>query len=353
MSYYNLDNILKETDSKGNEPGVYLINTNRSGGKTTALLKYALDKNDKGEEVVLIYRHNYELCACNDLFLDVLSLFRPNAEIEAKGKAKGLFYKLTYKETLEDGHISERDLGYAVSLNNVDAIKKYSPMFREVTLAIFDEYQKEDGKYLKGEVDLLMSLMVSISRGGGFQSRNVKLFLLGNNVSLLNPYYIHFGIYKRITKNTHFLRGDGWISEHDFIESAGRAIAENPVTKALGKKQLSYLISNAYLIDTTAFICKPKGKSVYLFTIVTEDGDFGVREFFEEGVIHVSEKPDPSCSTRLAFKAGNHTQNTMLLESYSYTWQNIRNAFNGAYLTFDTVKSKNVIMELLALDIYK
>lgn len=352
MSYYNLDNILKEKDAKGNEPGVYLINTNRSGGKTTALLKHALENNDKGEEVVIIYRHNYELCACSELFLDVLQLFRPNAEIEAKAKAKGLFYKLIYKETLEDGHVDERDLGYAVSLNNTDAIKKYSPMFREVTLAIFDEYQKEDGKYLKSEVDLLLSLMVSISRGGGHQSRKVKLFLLGNNVSLLNPYYIHFGIYKRLSKDTHFLRGDGWISEHDFIESAARAIGDNPVTKALGKKQLSYLISNDYLIDTTAFICKPKGKSAYLFTIVTEDGNFGVREFYEEGVIHVSEKQDPSCTTRLVFKAENHTQNTMLLETYSFTWRNIRNAFNNGYLTFDSVKSKNVIMELLAIDIY-
>ena len=199
MGYYNPDKILRLRDLDGLKPAIYLINTNRSAGKTFSFLKKSLeDFKKKGSQVALIYRHSYELNSCADIYSHVLRL-NPDlgSNMVSSSHAKGLFYEL-----ILDDEVFE----YALSLNNPDALKKYSPLFAEVENMIFDEYQTETGKYLPKEIDKFQSLYLTVARGGGKQSRHVNVYLLGNNVTLMNPYYIQFGIHKRLKSDTKFMR---------------------------------------------------------------------------------------------------------------------------------------------------
>ena len=60
MKYYSLDKIKKIKDLDGLQPSIFLITTNRYGGKTTAVLTDFLDNFlEDGTEFVLIYRHKY------------------------------------------------------------------------------------------------------------------------------------------------------------------------------------------------------------------------------------------------------------------------------------------------------
>ncbi len=347
--YYTLDEIMSKKDLDGREPSIFLITTNRSAGKTTAVLKYMLeDFKNTGAQAVLIYRHNYETSAASMIFEDVLKLYPDlGTEMIAKSYSKGLFYQL---------FLDGEPFGYSVSLNNPDAMKKYSPLFADVENALFDEFQTENGKYLDKEPEKLQSLYLTIGRGGGSQSRDIKLFMLSNSVSIMNPYFIQFGIYKRIKSNTHFIRGNGWIAELGFNESASEAIQNSAIYRAFNGNQsnyMSYSVENIYLYDSEIFISSPSGKSKYLFTIVHGSEKYGVREYYEEGLIYVSRKPDPSFPRILTFKPGDHNQNTIMLNHNSEPWKYLREAFQSGFLRFDDVKAKNVIFEILAVDIYK
>lgn len=347
MGYYNPTKLINMKDLEGNTPSIFIVTTNRSAGKTTSFLKKALEDYQKnGTQLVLLYRYNYELNACSDIFKDVLRLY-PELGDEMKGfpHARGLYYEM---------FLDDKTFGYAVSLSNPDALKKYSPIFAEVGNIIFDEFQSETGKYLPKEVEKFQSIYLTIARGGGKQSRDVKVFMLGNMVTIMNPYFINLGIHKRLRAETNFMRGTGWCAEFGFNESASIAIKKNGFFRAFAKEDyMSYSTEKVYLHDADIFIEKPKGRAKYICTIQHDSMLFGVREYFDSGIVYVSRKPDNSCKQVIAFKAADHNQNTIMLNHYSYLWKNIRDAFNNGYLRFDDMKSKSAIFDILSVDIYK
>jgi hypothetical protein len=347
MKYYNPEKILNMKDLDDEEPSIYMITTNRSAGKTTAFLKKALEDFKKdGSQTVLMYRYQYELNAAADIFKDVLNMnFELGAEMKVASCAHGLFYQL---------FLDDKPFGFSVSLSNPDSLKKYSPVFADVNNIIFDEFQCETGRYLPKEIEKFQSIYLTIARGGGEQSRNVKVFMLGNMVTIMNPYFINFGVHKRLKDNTNFMRGNGWVAEFGFNASASSAIKSHGFFKAFAKEDyMNYSTEKVYLHDASVFIDKPKGRFKYICTIVHDSISYGVREYFDEGIIYVSHKPDGSCHNVIAFKASDHNQNTIMLSHYSYLWKNIRDAFNNGYLRFDDMRAKSAIFDILSVDIYK
>lgn len=347
MTYYNPDKILSMKDLEKEEPSIYMISSNRSAGKTTAFIKKALKHHkETGRKFALLYRYQYELNSAEKIFTDVMNLYPElSGELTTTAHAKGLMYEIA---------MDKKSMCYALSLNNPDAIKKYSPMFAEVDFVIFDEFQTETGKYLPKEVDKFISLMLSISRGGGKQNRDVKVFMLSNKVSIMNPYFITFGIHKRIKKDTKFLRGNGWVAEFNQNESASKSIKSSGLARAFQDSDyIKYATDTDYLIQCDSFIEKMSGRSKYLFTIVHDNIYYGVREFMDDGIIHVSKKVDSSCNYVATFKASDHTQNTMMLNHFSFLFKNLKEAFSNGHLRFDDVGTKNAIFDILAIDVYK
>jgi len=227
-------------------------------------------------------------------------------------------------------------------------------MFTQVESIIFDEFQPENGKYLPKEIEKLQSVLLTIARGGGEQSRSIKCYLLGNMVTLMNPYFIYFGIHKRLKSDTVFMRGNGWIAEFGFNEAAAEAIKKNGISRAFShNRYLQYSTEKVYLFDADVFIEKLKGRNAYLATIVNDNVRFGVREYYDDGILLISKKHDPSCKTVVAFKAGDHAQNTIMLSRNSYIFSNINQAFKAGYLRFDDMETKNAIFDILAIDIYR
>ena len=346
-NYYNPEKILRLRDLENIKPAIYLINTNRSAGKTFSFLKKSLEDFKKdGSQVALLYRHSYELNSCADIYSDVLRL-NPDlgTHMQSSSHAKGLFYELV---------LDDKPFGFALSLNNPDALKKYSPLFADVKNMIFDEYQTETGKYLSKEIDKFQSLYLTVARGGGKQSRHVNVYLLGNNVTLMNPYYIQFGIHKRLKNDTKFMRGNGWVAEFGFNDSASQAIQSNSFFQAFKDEgYMAYSTENVYLSDSSIFVGKISGRSKYLFTILHENTYYGVREYYDKGIMYISKQPDMSCKMIITFKASDHNQNTMMLSHYSYLWKNIKEAYQKGWLRFDDIKTKSDIFDILAVDLYK
>ena len=252
MGFYDGTKLLSMKDINGNTPELYLCTTNRSAGKTTYFSRYLVNRFKKyGEKFMLLYRFNYELDSVSDKFFkDIQGLFFQKDKMTDVSKMNGIYHDLL---------LNDEPCGYALSLNSADQIKKNSHLFSDTCRMLFDEFQSETNHK---EIDKFQSVHKSVSRGHGKQSRYVPVIMCGNTVSILNPYYIGLGITNTLQKNTNFLKGDGYVLEQGYNESAALASKESAFERAFKDSNYTlYAGQNVYLNDNSCFIQKISGKS--------------------------------------------------------------------------------------------
>lgn len=342
--YFNVQRAKHLKDINGNDPEHVLIESNRSAGKTTGILAdFLRDFHAGNGKFVLQYRYGYELSSAYLLFGDILDIYPElGKEMTMKCHAGGLFYEML---------IDDKSCGFTVALNNVDAVKKYAPVFRDVNRIFMDEAQTETGKYLPDEFSKYESMKKSIAKGHGKQSRFVKSYLAANPVTIMNPYYRGWKIYKRLRPETKLIRGDKWVAIFDFNESASQAVKENNASFA-GTRYDRYSTESIYLYDAMAFIDHPEGVFKSAYTIISPDGSVGVRYYPKQGIFYCSEKVDKKCDIILASGGSTHGAGTIKLPKSHPAYKGLKEAYNYGMLRFDNVESKNTILEFIAESIY-
>ena len=350
--YYDGTKLLSLLDANGNRPEIYLCTTNRSGGKTTYFNRYCVNKFLKGDgKFCLVYRYNYELDDVADKFFkDIQGLFFNDYMMRDERRANGIYHELFMgKKDDMDSKEGGQCCGYAISLNSADMIKKYSHLLNDVERMLMDEFQSETNHYCSGEIRKLISVHTSIARGGGKHVRYVPLYMLSNAVSLLNPYYVQFGISDRLKADTKFLRGNGWVMESGFIESASQAQMESGFNQAFaGNEYVQYSAMNVYLNDSTAFIEKPVGKSRYVCTIKCEGKNYGIREFDDEGIVYVDDRPDSSFPVKIAVTTEDHNVNYVMLKRNELFIINLRYYFERGCFRFKNLQCKSALLKAIS-----
>lgn len=340
--YYDGTKLLSMLDLNGKKPEIYMCTTNRTGGKTTYFGRLCVNRFlDKGEKFGLIYRYNYELDDVADKFFkDLKGLFFPDKTMTSKKRAKGIFQEL---------FINDKSCGYAIALNSSDSIKKYSHLFSDITRMIFDEFQSESNHYCTDEITKFLSVHTSIARGQGEQVRYVPVFMLANQVSIINPYYVAMGICNRLNAETKFLRGDGYVLEQGFIESASDSQKESGFNRAFKENNyVAYSSENVYLNDNYSFIEKPTGKSRYICTLKYKGNDFGVKEFAESGFIYCDDKPDTSFPMKITVTTDDHSINYVMLKRNDFFLSNLRYLFERGCFRFKDMRCKEAILNALS-----
>lgn len=340
--YYDGTKLLSMLDLNGKKPEIYMCTTNRTGGKTTYFGRLCVNRFlDKGEKFGLIYRYNYELDDVADKFFkDLKGLFFPDKTMTAKKRAKGIFQEL---------FINDKSCGYAIALNSSDSIKKYSHLFSDITRMIFDEFQSESNHYCTDEITKFLSVHTSIARGQGEQVRYVPVFMLANQVSIINPYYVAMGICNRLNTETKFLRGDGYVLEQGFIESVSESQKESGFNRAFKEnKYVAYSCENVYLNDNYSFIEKPTGKSRYICTLKYKGNEFGVKEFAESGFIYCDDKSDSSFPMKITVTTDDHSINYIMLKRNDLFLSNLRYLFERGCFRFKDMRCKEAILNALS-----
>lgn len=350
--YYDGTKLLSMLDIDGNKPEIYMCTTNRTGGKTTYFNRYAVNKFLKqGKKFCLIYRYNYELDdIATKFFKDIQQLFFNEYNMRSERRAQGVYHELYIGKLDEvDSKDGGESCGYAVSLNNADAIKKYSHLLSDVDFMLFDEFQSETDHYCANELRKFISIHTSIARGRGKQVRYVPVYMLSNAVSLINPYYTQFGISDRLKDDTKFLRGKGWVLESGFIESASEAQKESGFNKAFADNEyVQYASMNVYLNDSKAFIETPKGASRYLCTIKYEGKNYGVREFVNQGIVYIDDKPDMNFPNRIAVTTDDHNVNYVMLKRSEMFIMSLRWYFEHGCFRFKNLLCKAALLKAIS-----
>lgn len=339
--FYNGTKLLNMKDLDGKRPEIFLCTTNRSAGKTTFFSKMLVDGFlEKGEKFCLLYRFNNELDdVANAFFRDIGGLFYPGVIMSSKRMAAGSYHEL---------FLNDIECGYAIALNSADKLKRFSHLLSDSKWLFFDEFQSETEHYCPHEIDKFLSVHTSIARGGGSQSRYLPCILCGNNVSILNPYFVALGISDRLRSNTKFLRGNGFVLESGFLESAANAIAESRFNIAFGnQKYQEYAMQNVYLNDNMAFIERPSGKSIYFCTVRSDGKNFAIREYPELGIVYCDTKYDESYPIRIAVTTEDHQINYVMLKRNEMFIEHLRYLFDHGSFRFRNLEAKNAVLKLL------
>ena len=190
--YYSYKNGILQHDFDYN-----FIVGGRSNGKTTGYqLEVALPNylNNKEQFVKIVRTNDDTVPLLNEDWIDI--------NVKNKLKSKGLTY-VYYRKTFYIGLIKDYEdyglkkfvqekadiWGYVIPLSQQARYK--SSDRSKVSTIVFDEFAiAEEYMYLPNEVEQLMSLISTIIRS----RNNVKVFFIGNALSLKNPYFDYFGI---------------------------------------------------------------------------------------------------------------------------------------------------------------
>lgn len=340
--YYDGTKLLSMQDINGRKPEIYMVTTNRTGGKTTFFNRLAVNRFiKKRQKFCVLYRYNYEVNDVVDKFYkDIGELFFPDHVMTSKREADGIYHEL---------YLDDISCGYSVSINSADMIKKYSHMFSDVELMIFDEFQSETNHYCSDEIKKFLSIHTSMARGHGKQVRYVPVIMMSNPVSIINPYYVQMGISSRLRDDTRFLRGDGFVLEQGFVESASAAQQDSAFNRAFATNDyVAYSSQAVYLNDSKTFIEKPAGKSRYICTLKYNSSEYGVREFSEAGFMYCDDRPDRSHPTRISVTTEDHDINYVMLKRNDFFLANLRYLFERGCFRFKDLRCKEAVLSALS-----
>lgn len=300
----------------------------RGIGKSFAMKEFPIKRFIKyGEQFIYVRRYKGELTKLKNYFNDIMFKF-PEHEFSVKGR---------------NLYIDGKQCGWAIPLSTWQSEK--SNAYPNVSNIIYDEFirEKDNSGYIPNEVEALLNLMDTV-----FRSRdNVRCICLSNAVTIVNPYFLYFGLIPNIDKR--FNAYDNILIEipdsSDFSEYRRTTKFGKLITNTdYGNMSLD----NEFINDSQVFIEKRTPESKYSFTITYKGMDVGIWVDVELGVLYMSNDLDPYSKFSFALTSQDLQENNMLINGWrnSYHLKKLVKAFTSGYLRFDNQVLRNIGYEI-------
>lgn len=347
--FYDGTKLLSLKDIEGNEPEIYIVCGTRTAGKTTYYRRLVVNKFlKKKQKFIVLVRWGYQLKDIEDSFFkDIRELFFPwytmTSQPLVDGKFKELFIHPNEQEELKES------CGYVIPINDAGIVKENSHFFTDAECMIFDEFQNIDNKYCPDEIKKFRSIHTSCARGRGKQVRYLPVYLMSNNVSLINPYFVALGISNRLDDKTKFLRGTGFVLEVTNNENAKNAIKSSAFNRAWVDDDVTqHEAENKYLNDNSAFVEKMEGKSTYLCTLKYNGKEYAIRSYDEQGIVYCDNRADSSFPTRFCVTTDDHGVNYVMLKNNDFFFAKLRYFFKMGCFRFRDLNCKEALINSIA-----
>ena len=229
--------------------------------------------------------------------------------------------------------IDDEVAGYGMTLSTAQQLK--SSNFNDVYYIIFDEFLIEEGQghYLKNEVFSFLGLIETIAR-----MRDIKIFMLANAVSEINPYFLFFDLTLPYNNDIKLFK-DGMILLQYMKNEMYREEYNKEKDKYIPLEEKPYFI-----------FPKIKFKSISLSKSVTIGLNINGNVFvdYNNGKMYVSRDyiDNGLC---FATTTEDHSPNTMLFSiAKKYNcWNSFIQSFKLGNVFFENVKVKNISKEVL------
>ena len=305
----------------------------RGLGKTYSVTKYVIKKFlTKKEEFFYIRRYAKEMKKGKSEFFKAII---KNNE----------FPDTSFSVSGDNFYINEKIAGHSYTLSQALYLK--SANYPNVKYIIFDEFLLEKGskvRYLESEVNQFLGLIESIAR-----DRDVKIFMMSNSTSTINPYFAYFdlrlpynkhiGLFKENTILIHYIQEYEEFRTHKKLSNFGKLTKNTPYS--------DYGIDNKFeeLQDDT-FIERKTSDSEFYFNILYNNTYYGVWIDWLRSKVYIS---NDHMNDNLTFCLDTPSQkpNTLVLQSAKNhnSFKILLNALRNGYLYYENKKIKALIHE--------
>lgn len=280
--YYDWDKTISRLEGAG--ANACLVVGANSIGKTFGLRLRAIKKAiEKDEKFVEVCRYENEIPEVGKNYFD---------KIQSEGFFK--LYEFKFETNTFYFRENENDefkiIGFCVSLTAFQKYKKRTfgkvgyTIFDESILDVLDKYHR----YLPNEIEILEKVCVTLWRPEPNKKNSGRLFLLGNSVGLINPYFDYLGI-----KNPNF--GYQWCKNKSWLfhyveprpEEEKKA---NVIFSIFGDKSKGSIFDNVFNELNDDWIEQKPSNAHFSYGIKWRDDMFGVWYSNSERMFYVNEK---------------------------------------------------------------
>ena len=305
----------------------------RGCGKSYGLKKYLLNRfKKKGRQFIYLRRYDTELKKSlkdNEFFKDV--------------ENDPMFTEDEFNVRGDKFYMNGKVCGYAIPLSKASIYK--SVPFPNVDIIMYDEFLIDNATYhyLPDEPEKLLDFIETVGR-----LRDIQVFCLGNNISLVNPYFDYFNI--SLPYNTDIKTFKNGLILINYIKNeAYRKVKKESKFGTLidGTKYGEYAIDNQSLKDNNNFIKKKNPKSKFFFNIIINNHTYGVWMDYNSNEMYISKMYNANHPVTITFNYSDHSENTIMLKSKSVFFQNLVKHYMNANLYFDNLQIKSDITTLI------
>ena len=325
--YYTLQRVLSYNAL------INIIIGERGVGKSYTSKKHVINRFiKKGEEFVYLRRYKTELKSSVPKFFD---------DIKANNEFPN--YKMNVKNNLF--YIDDKIAGYALPLSTANILKSTS--FAKVKTIIFDEFIIDKGcyHYLQNEVEQFLDIIETVGR-----LRDIKVFMLGNAISITNPYFTYFNLSLPYNSDIALFKDGSILVNYIKNENYREVKKASRFGKLIeGTEYGKYAIDNEFLRDSKSFIRKKEKWSKFYFILILNGKCYGVWNDYKNGFMFISEDYDPNCPVRYALNTQDHTESSILIRvRNSPLIKSVIDHYRLARLCFENQRIKNIVMQELA-----
>lgn len=315
---------------------------NRGGGKTYGYKTWAVDDFLKtGKKFIWLRRYGTEIELMKKSFFDDIASRYPAHKFEIKGSKKaGKFY------------CDDKIIGYYFALSTSSIAKSSS--YPDVDKIIFDEFliMGNTYKYLADEVVLLLEFIETIFRDREHNPQAIQprgIYLLGNNVTIANPYFLYFNI-KPFKQRFYVDKERGLLVEQ---YSNSKFIEDKKASKigklTAGTTYAEYAIENKSYLDNDKFIAKKPSKCSFNCAIDYKGKTYGFWLDYKNGNMYVNYQFDPDSYNHYSLTKDDHSINTFLIKNLNNTYiRNIVWLFRAGCMYFENQQIKSQVYEILS-----
>lgn len=235
-------------------------------------------------------------------------------------------------------------IGYGIALSTSRNCK--SNTFTNIYTIIFDEFiiESNNQRYLKNETTTFFNVIETIMR-----LENFRCVLLGNAVTISNPYFEEFHINKPYGSNYQLYK-NGLILMCYTKNLAYRDYKKQTRFGQLieGTKYGNYAINNEFLQDNSHFIEKKTGKCQNWSVLIIKGDKYGVWRNLNNGLVYLSNDYDPKHPCTFALDLEDHNEKSLLTMGKSNKWiRPVVQAFMNGDLRFENQRIKNTCVRVL------
>lgn len=242
-------------------------------------------------------------------------------------------------------------IGYFVSLTQQQALKKHT--FDNVRRIIFDEVildqMDKNHRYLSNEYNVFINLIDTITRQRPGEKTIARIYLLGNSVDMVNPYFRAFGINKMPKVGFTWYKHKHVLLHYEDAKEWGDARKETTlVGHLISEEEADRTLYNDFGASSD-FVEEKTSRAIFTFGIKYNGEPFGFWSDGRSGIIYVTNSIPKNDWRTYALTLADQRIDYNVLDKTNRTMRNIADAQRIGGVRYSSIMTKERFKEVLGI----